>query len=369
MQSLFVGWHIKHIFLRENMNKFLLFILMVSTICAVDMKAKRKKEFVVTVTIVNQNGTGIKKSRVVLLDKNGEKIKNGKTNKNGQYTFKKLKAGSYTLLAEHKSEGDGEKKFNLIGKDLEFTIRLNSELPIKKIIDDDLNLNQFAIQKKLPEQREPEINRKLKFEELFFDYETNLNALKKEVDSLKSVVKGYQKGQTMPNISEEILDVIKVPSFQHRVELQNGTVVSGDLIEESDSTLIIDTQIGRLVLKKELVIRMEELEKPGPKVVFVGDPFVDKYPDRHIFSGKVKNIGDIRADFVRVFGTLFDQTTKTAGLDSIFVKGKKITYRTNVVSDTALEPGQISPYVLSVKIKKGHKAEYHTMDIKWEQTR
>ena len=88
-----------------------------------------------------------------------------------------------------------------------------------------------------------------------------------------------------------------------------------------------------------------------------------------IFSGKVKNVGDVRADFVRVFGTLFDQTTKTSGLDSIFVKGKKITYRTNVVSDTALEPGQTAPYILSVKIKNGQKAAYHTMDIKWEQTR
>lgn len=351
------------------MNKFLSFILIINTLFAVDMKAKRKKEFVVTVTIINQDGSGIKKSRVVLLDKDGEKIKDGKTNKNGQYSFKKLKAGSYTLLAEHKSEGDGEKKFNLLGKDLDFTIKLNSDLPVKELVDDDLDLNQFIKNEKLPDQRKVQNDKNLKFEELFFDYETNLNALKEEIDSLKSVVKGYQKGQTMPILSEKILDVIKIPSFQHRVELQNGTVVSGDLIQESDSTLILDTQIGKLVLKKEMVIRMEELKKPGPKVVFIGDPFIDKYPDRHIFSGKVKNVGDVRADFVRVFGTLFDQTTKTSGLDSIFVKGKKITYRTNVVSDTALEPGQTAPYILPVEIKNGQKAAYHTMDIKWEQTR
>ena len=111
------------------------------------------------------------------------------------------------------------------------------------------------------------------------------------------------------------------------------------------------------------------MEKPGPKVVFLGDPFIDYYPDRQIFSGRIQNVGEIRADFVRVIGNLFDQTTQNTGLDSIFVKGKKITYRTNVVSDTALEPGQISTYVLPVKVKNGQKAEYHTMDIKWEQTR
>ena len=369
MQSLFAEWPLKRTFLKESMNKFLSLILIINSIFAVDMKAKRKKEFTVTVTVVRQDGAGIKKSKVLLLNQDGEKIKDGKTNKNGEYSFKKLKAGSYTLIAEHKKEGDGEKEFNLIGKDLDLTIKLNSELPVAKLIDDNINLNQFTEKNKLPEQRKIKDNEKLKFEDLFFDYETNLKALKKEVDSLKSVVKGYQKGQIMPNISDEILDVIKVPSFQHRVELQNGTIVSGDLIEESDSTLIIDTQIGRLVLKKELVIRMEELKKPGPKVVFIGDPFINKYPDRHVFSGKVKNVGDVRADFVRVYGKLFDQTTKSSGSDSIFVKGKKITYGTNVVSDTALEPGQVSPYILSVKIKKGQKAEYHTMNIKWEQTR
>ena len=73
-----------------------------------------------------------------------------------------------------------------------------------------------------------------------------------EVDSLKSVVKGYEKGQTMPNISRDILELIKVPDSQHRVELQNGTIVSGELLQESDSTLTLRTQIGTLVLKKEI---------------------------------------------------------------------------------------------------------------------
>ena len=176
-------------------------------------------------------------------------------------------------------------------------------------------------------------------------YPSVVKALKTEIDSLKTVVKGYQKGQTMPNVSSELLDVIKVPTFQNRVELQNGTIVSGDLIEESDSSLTLKTQIGTLVLKKEMVIRMDELEKPGPKVIFFGEPFIDYYPNKQIFSGKIKNVGEIRADFVRVTGKLFDQTTKTAGVDSIFVKGNKVTYSTNVVSDTALKPGETASYI------------------------
>ena len=358
----------KHTFQEENMNRILIYILMFNTIFAVDMKAKKKKEFTVTGFVLNAEGNGVKKARLVVLDNEGEKIREEKSKKDGKFIFKKLKAGSYTLLAEHKSEGDGESMFNLIGKDLDLRIKLKSDQPVQEAPKSGLDLNKFAEKEKLPPQRKEQRNEKLKFEDLFFDYETNLKALKTEVDSLKSVVKGYQKGQTMPNVSKDLLNVIKVPTFQHRVELQNGTVVSGDLIEESDSTLVLKTQIGTLVLKKEMVIRMEELKKPGPKVIFVGDPFIDIYPDRHIFSGKVKNVGEIRADFVRIHGNLFDQTTKVTGTDSIFVKGKKITYSTNVVSDTALEPGQLAPFTLIVKVKKGRKAEYHTMDINWEQT-
>jgi hypothetical protein len=173
----------------------------------------------------------------------------------------------------------------------------------------------------------------------------------------------------MPNVSRELLDLVKVPTFQHQVELQNGTVVAGDLLEESDSTLTLKTQIGTLVLKKEMVVRMDELEKPGPKVIFLGEPFIDYYPDRQIFSGRVKNVGEIRADFVRIIGNLFDQTTSITGTDSIFVKGTRIVYESNVVADTALEPGQTAPYILTVPITKGRKAEYHTMDIHWEETK
>ena len=221
----------------------------------------------------------------------------------------------------------------------------------------------------LPQQKEQKSNQQLKFDELFFEYESNLKALEIEVDSLKSVVKGYEKGQSMPNISREILDLIKIPETQSRIELQNGTVVSGEILQESDSTLTLNTRIGKLVLKKEMVVRMDELQKPGPKVVFLGDPFIDYYPDKQIFSGRVQNIGQIRADFVRVIGNLFDQTTQNTGMDSVFVKGSRVVYESNVVADTALEPGQTASYVLTVPIKKGQKTEYHTMDVHWNETK
>ena len=116
-----------------------------------------------------------------------------------------------------------------------------------------------------------------------------------------------------------------------------------------------------------MVVRMDELKKPGPKVVFSNEPFIDYYPDKQIFSGKVKNVGEVRADVVRVIVKLFDQTTKSAGMDSIFIKEIGLSMK-QMYSRTALKPGKLHLLINST-YKKGRKAEYHTMDIRWEQTK
>ena len=368
MLNQYVAWPTRHIFLDENMIRFLSYLLFFSIVFAVGKQGKAKTKFTLTGIVVNKNGDGLKKVKLTILDDSGEKVSSGKTKKNGEFKFKKIPAGSYLLISKHKEEGLIETKFSLSKKDLDLKIQYSNddaEFEVSELNQDNSPAPPLNI---LPEQRQKSENQKLKFDDLFFEYKSNLKALETEIDSLKSVVKGYQKGQTMPNVSRELLEMIKVPDYQHRVELQNGTVVSGELLQESDSTLTLKTQIGTLVIKKEMVVRMSELEKPGPKVIFLGDPFIDFYPDKQIFSGRVKNIGQIRADFVRVIGNLFDQTTTITGSDSVFVKGTRIAYESNVVADTALKPGQTASYVLTVPISKGRKAQYHTMDIHWDQT-
>ena len=346
------------------MNRYLTWLLLLGIVFAVNVKQKVKKNFTVSGVVQNSAGEKIKKVKLTIINEEGKKIADGKSKGGGEFKFKKIRAGSYTLMGKHKKEGTGDVKFTLKTTDVDLTLSISNTL--SQTNSETEITNQGVI---LPQQRQKAAKPKLKFEDLFFEYDSNLKALKTEIDSLKRVVKGYQKGQTMPNVSRELLDLIKVPTFQHQVELQNGTVVAGDILEESDSTLILKTQIGTLVLKKEMVVRMDELKKPGPKVILLGDPFIDYYPDRQIFSGQVKNVGEIRADFVRIIGNLFDQTTSITGIDSIFVKGTRIVYESNVVADTALEPGQTAPYTLTIPITKGRKAEYHTMDIHWEETK
>ena len=360
MPSLLDAWHLKPIFQKENMInsiKYLLFIIFIS------FSNGQEKLIKINITgkVLDHNVSGLKGANLIIENEDGKKLKKEKSGKEGKFKFKKIKLfpGKYTLKGDHKIDGYGEIKFFVDSTDVELTLII----PTKKAEP------VIPIQEKLPQQKTIPEKETLKFEEYFFEYESNLEALKGEIDSLKSVVKGYQKKQTMPNVGREILDLIVIPEYQHRVELQNGTVVSGALIEETDSTLTLKTQIGTLVLKKEMVVKMDELKKPGPKVVFLGDPFIDYYPKKQIFSGKVKNVGEIRADFVRIVVRLFDQTTKSAGRDSIFVKGDRTVYETNVIADTALKPGKTASYSLTVPIKKGRKAEYHTMDIHWEQTK
>ena len=346
------------------MNRYLAWLLLLGIVFAVNVKQKAKKNFTVTGVVQNSAGKKIKKVKLSIINEEGKEVADGKSKGGGEFKFKKIRAGSYTLMGEHKKEGKGDVKFTLKTTDVDLTLSISNTL---SQTNSETEITEQRVI--LPQQRQKPEKPKLKFEDLFFEYDSNLKALETEIDSLKRVVKGYQKGQTMPNVSRELLDLIKVPTFQHQVELQNGTIVTGDLLEESDSTLTLKTQIGTLVIKKEMVVRVDEFKKPGPKVILLGEPFIDYYPDRQIFSGQVKNVGEIRADFVRIIGNLFDQTTSNTGTDSIFVKGTRIVYESNVVADTALEPGQTAPYTLTIPITKGRKAEYHTMDIHWEETK
>ena len=350
------------------MTRLVPLTLLIGLLFAVDKEGKEKTKFDVTGIVIGENGEGLKKVKLTIFNDLGKKVESGKTKKGGEFKFKKMKAGDYRIVGEHKKEGEVSVDFSIMRKDVNLEIEFQSELSDESPIVDDFSEVAVPLVP-LPQQKEKDSNQQLKFDELFFEYESNLKALEIEVDSLKNVVKGYEKGQSMPNISREILDLIKIPETQSRIELQNGTVVSGEILQESDSTLTLNTRIGKLVLKKEMVVRMDELQKPGPKVVFLGDPFIDYYPDKQIFSGRVQNIGQIRADFVRVIGNLFDQTTQNTGMDSVFVKGSRVVYESNVVADTALEPGQTASYVLAVQIKKDQKTEYHTMDVHWNETK
>lgn len=202
--------------------------------------------------------------------------------------------------------------------------------------------------------------------EPFFDYHDDLDLLQTQIDSLKRVIRVMERKKAIPAINEELLNLIKIPEFQHRIELTNGTVVIGEIIEESALTVIVQTTIGQLSIDRDKVVNIEEETPPAPKVELMSEPFVSVYPDHEEITGMVKNSGKTRADFVRIIANLWTPETELVSMDSAFSQGSLQEYKTGVVTDTAIEPGATASFTITIPLAEGSAAiEYRTYDIRW----
>ena len=202
----------------------------------------------------------------------------------------------------------------------------------------------------------------------FFEYQKNFEALQRQIDSLKAVVTVYEKKNTLPAVDEKLLEMIPIPENQQRIILQNGTVVVGTVTGETAQEISLQTSLGRLVIRKNLVIRVDENYGIQAEVKIVGEPQIDVYPNREIVTGVVKNTGQKRADFVRVIANMWTSTTSSAGQDSAFVTGQRIKYETGIITDTSLEPGETAPFRVIVPIKPGNPVTYRTQTVHWTET-
>ena len=220
----------------------------------------------------------------------------------------------------------------------------------------------------LPEVREmDEKGDKLPLGEPFFELKSSIDILHQQVDSLKRVISVYEKGRgPIPTIDEELLNLIKIPQLRHRIELQNGTIVNGEIIQEDDLGIILQTSIGQLAIERDRIVNITDDLPPNAKVELTGEPFVNAFPDREEITGKIKNIGTKRADFVRVIANLWSPTTMLIQKDSVFVTGKKQKYFSGIRADTALEPGSVSEFKLVISLSEGDKVSYRTYEVRWE---
>jgi hypothetical protein len=170
----------------------------------------------------------------------------------------------------------------------------------------------------------------------------------------------------MPSINKELLNLIRIPELKHRVELTNGTIVIGEILEESEKRVIIQTAIGQLAIDKDKVVNIEKESPPVPKVELMSEPLVSVYPDHEEITGIVKNSGKVRADFVRIIAKLWTPETELAASDSAFASGSIQKYTTGVISDTAIEPGATASFTITVPLEEGASiVEYRTYDIRW----
>mgnify|MGYP001278886418 FL=1 len=208
---------------------------------------------------------------------------------------------------------------------------------------------------------------KLPLGEPFFELKSSIDLLHQQMDSLKRVISIYEKGKgAMPTIDEELLNLIKVPQLRHRIELQNGTIVNGEIIQEDDLGIIVQTSIGQLAIEMDRVVNITEDLPPSAKVEIMGEPYVNAFPDREEIAGTIKNVGLKRADFIRVIAHLWSATTELIQTDSVFVTGQKQKYLTGIRADTSLEPGSISEFKFTIPLSEEDKVSYRTYEVRWE---
>ena len=222
----------------------------------------------------------------------------------------------------------------------------------------------------LPPIRDPQkrVVERLDTGESFFEIKSSIDVLREQVDSLKKIISVYEEGRgAIPNIDEDLLNLIKIPQLRHRIELQNGTVVNGEIIEEDDLGIIVQTSIGQLAIEKDRIIDINEDLPPLAKVELLSEPLVDVYIDREEIRGTVKNIGSKRADFVRVIANLWSPTTQLIYQDSVFISAQSAKFFTGIKSGTSLEPGSASEFKIVIPTSETFdEVSYRTFEVRWE---
>jgi len=218
----------------------------------------------------------------------------------------------------------------------------------------------------LPEQRPADTLKTLPLGKPFFPVEDKFDQLQSQIDSLKKLIRAYQHQEPMPAIDERLLTLIPAVEMKQRITLQNGTVVSGTILQKTDDQLVLATQIGRLVLDRKFVVKIDENIPLQAKLELVRDPQIDLYPDREVISGVVKNTGERAASFVRVVANLWTETTDLFAKDSSFVDGTETTFPSGVITDTTVEPGATARFTVTVPISEPGRVQYRTFDIHWE---
>ena len=201
----------------------------------------------------------------------------------------------------------------------------------------------------------------------FYPQEEKINDLIEDIAALKAQVRDYDSRIRNWDSSVDIFRKIQYPHLTHEIELTNGTLVNGNIIQENSDRMIVKTQIGQLTIDKSNVSKINNISPNYPEVEFEGDPMIDSVATDHrrIFSGEVINNGFRRADFVRVIFKLWSEKTELIAVDSSYVEGTTFQYKSGVISDTAIEPGNSARYNVHVKTDSTKVIRYITKEINW----
>ena len=199
--------------------------------------------------------------------------------------------------------------------------------------------------------------------EPFYPMDETIEDIQDQVSELKSRVIEYESRINRIALDPTLLKMVKTPSIQHEIELTNGTVVQGSILQEDIERIILKTQIGQIRIEKADIVAIKETAPNSPDLKFNSEPSEKQFDDKRVFAGSIINEGMRRADFARVVFYLWDKETNLISTDSSFVKGSTFQYKSGIVTDSAIDPGQEASFSVSVSASDTTKVEYITKEI------
>ena len=200
----------------------------------------------------------------------------------------------------------------------------------------------------------------------FFELEKTMDDIQKEVEMLRNKVLDYEYKPRETDYTKQLKDLIDNPPPAHKISLINGSIIEGTIENDKVNYILVKTDVGKLTLNKTDIAGIEDLTLPIPDLIFIGHGQEEVFKYYRLFTGKVMNQGNRRADFVRVIYNLWGESTQLLSSDSTFIGGSQIIYQSGIVTDTVLEPNQSAQFSLKVFVPDSISIAYVTRDIRWD---
>ena len=93
----------------------------------------------------------------------------------------------------------------------------------------------------------------------FYPLQETIDDIQAEMSELRAKVLDYESRIKNQDNSLETLHKIQFPHLTHEIELTNGTLVNGNIIQENSDRMIVKTQIGQLTIDKANVATIKNI--------------------------------------------------------------------------------------------------------------
>ena len=199
----------------------------------------------------------------------------------------------------------------------------------------------------------------------FYELEKSMEEILLKISFLEKQLLLKENSGPTTSYTEKLKNLIDGPPMKHQISLKNESIIEGFIEKNTESNIMVMTNVGRLTIDKNEIEYIEEITTLEPDIIFIGHGLEQQFDDHYLFSGKVLNQGTLRGDFVRVIFQLWADDTNVIYSDSTFVEGNQIKYESGIVTDTSLNPNKSARYILNVPIEKDIPISYITREIRW----